>query len=112
MQKERDCFINNILDKCNLNEVQVRLNRLNLWHTNQLLDKEQEKIVTWRQLKVRERKRHIGRKAKWFKVIENKILEDKETREIKEEYKGKKGCQVQEIEKKILKDKKKKEWFL
>jgi len=45
-------------------------------------------------------------------VIENKILEDKETREIKEEYKGKKGFQVQEIEKKISKDKRKKEWVL
>ena len=30
MQEERDCFISNILDKCNLNEVQVSLNRLNL----------------------------------------------------------------------------------
>ena len=33
-------------------------------------------------------------------------------REIKEEYKGKKGFQVQEIKKKISKDKRKKEWFL
>ena len=39
-QEERDCFISNILDKCNLNEVQMSLNRLKLWHTNQLLDKE------------------------------------------------------------------------
>ena len=69
-------------------------------------------MVTWRQLKVREGKRHIGRKAKWFKVIENEILEDKEMREIKEEYKGKKGLQVQEIEKKISRDKKKKEQIL
>ena len=73
MQKERDCFISNILDKCNLNEVQMSLNKLNLQHTNQLLDKEQEKMVTQRQLKVREGKRHIGRKAKQFKVIENEI---------------------------------------
>src|SRR5205085_11534495 len=99
MQEERDCFISNILDKCNLNEVQASLNRLNLWHTNQLLDKEQEKMVTWRQLKVREGKRHIGRKARWFQAIENEILEDKESREIKEEYKRRKGFQVQEIKK-------------
>ena len=69
-------------------------------------------MVTWRQLKVRERKRHIGRKAMWFKVIENKILEDKESREIKEKYKEKKGFQVQEIKKKISRDKKKKEQIL
>ena len=69
-------------------------------------------MVTWRQLKVREGKRHIGRKAKWFNTIENEILEDKKTRVIKEEYKEKKGFQVQEIEKKISRDKKKKECIL
>ena len=69
-------------------------------------------MVTWRQLKVREGKRHIGRKAKWFNAIENEILEDKKTRVIKEEYKEKKGFQVQEIKKKISRDKRKKECVL
>ena len=64
LQEESDYFISNVLDKCNLKEVQVSLNKLNLWHTNQLLDNEQKRMVTWRQLKVREGKRHIGRKAK------------------------------------------------
>ena len=109
LQEERDCFISNILDKCNLKEVQASLNKLNLWHTNQLLDNEQKRMVTWRQLKVREGKRYIRKKAKWFNVIENEILEDKKTRVIKEEYKEKKGFQVQEIEKKISRDKRKKE---
>src|SRR5437868_3225204 len=59
LQEERDYFISNVLDKCNLKEVQVSLNKLNLWHTNQLLDNEQKWIVIWRQLKVREEKRHI-----------------------------------------------------
>ena len=46
LQQERDCFISNILDKCNLKEVQVSLNKLNLWHTNQLLDNEQKRMIT------------------------------------------------------------------
>ena len=62
MQKERDCFISNVLDKCNLNEVQVSLSKLNLWHTNQLLDNEQEKIVIQRQLKIREGKNILEEK--------------------------------------------------
>ena len=48
-------------------------------------------MVIWRQLKVSEGKRYIERKAKWFNMIENEILEDKKTRVIKEEYKEKKG---------------------
>ena len=43
-------------------------------------------MITWRQLKVREGKRHVGKKAKWFKVIEDEILVDKESRDVKEEY--------------------------
>ena len=56
LQEERDYFISNILDKYNLKEVQVSLNKLSLQHTNQLLDNEQKRIVTQRQLKVREGK--------------------------------------------------------
>ena len=69
-------------------------------------------MITWRQLKVREEKRHVGKKAKWFKVIEDEILVDKESRDVKEEYSRGKRFQVQETEKKISLDKRKKEWVL
>ena len=109
LQEEENCLISNILDKCNINEVQVGISKLNLWHVNQLLDNEQKRMITWRQLKVREEKRHVGKKAKWFKVIEDEILVDKESRDVKEEYSRGKRFQVQETEKKISLDKRKKE---
>ncbi len=112
LQEEENCLISNILDKCNINEVQVGISKLNLWHVNQLLDNEQKRMITWRQLKVREEKRHVGKKAKWFKVIEDEILVDKESRDVKEEYSRGKRFQVQETEKKISLDKRKKEWVL
>ena len=45
-------------------------------------------------------------------MIENKILEDKETKKIKEEYKEKKGFQVQEIKRRSQEIKGKKNKFL
>ena len=69
-------------------------------------------MIMWRQLKVREGRRHIGRKAQWFKVLEKEILADEKSREVVEEYRGKRGFQVQEIESKISQDKRKKEWVL
>src|SRR6266487_2984722 len=69
-------------------------------------------MITWRQLKVREEKRYVGKKAKWFKVIEDEILVDKESRDVKEEYSRGKRFRVQETEKKISLNKRKKEWVL
>ena len=66
-------------------------------------------MITWRQFKVREWKRYIEKKAKWFKVIEDEILVDKELRDVKEEYSREKRFRVQDTEKKISLDKRKKE---
>ena len=48
LQDRKNCLISNILNKYNLKEVQESISKLNLQHVNQLLDNEQERIVTWR----------------------------------------------------------------
>jgi len=95
--------------KANRGKSISEVSRLNIWHINQLLNSEREYMITWRQLKVLRGKRHVGKKARWFSVLENEVIENVHTRRIKEEFKGEKGFLIEQKGHEITIDKRRKE---
>ena len=98
--------------KANRGKSISEVSRLNIWHINQLLNSEREYMITWRQLKVLRGKRYVGKKARWFSVFENEVIENMHTRRIKEEFKGEKGFLIEQKGHKITIDKRRKEWIM
>jgi hypothetical protein len=62
------------------------INEEGLVYLNQLLDTKGERLVTWQQLKNYQGLSSKGKKASWFKVIEQKVLNKAESREVKEHF--------------------------
>ena len=62
------------------------LSKFNLVYTNQLFSKSGNKMISWQQLKLLRGESSKGRKAKWFTKIEEKLLEDKERRLLKADW--------------------------
>ena len=68
-------------------------------------------MITWRQFKVLRGKRHVGKKARWFALLENEVIENKHTRRIKEEFKGEKDFIIEQKGREVTRDKRRKEWI-
>ena len=66
-------------------------------------------MITWRQFKILRGKRRIGKKAKWFALLEIEVIENTCSRRIKKKFKGEKGLQIEQENQKISKDKRKRE---
>ena len=69
-------------------------------------------MITQRQFKILRGKRRIGKKAKWFALLEMEIIENTCSRRIKEKFKGEKGLQIEQENQKISKDKRKREQII
>ena len=52
----------------------------------QLINKSGNKMITWQQLKTLRSETNRGRIAKWFKKVEEILLENAETRQIKIQF--------------------------
>jgi hypothetical protein len=63
-QEESKFYICNILEKYDIKGAFSSISTLNLWHINQLFDLTKEKMLTWRQLKIKVGRSRIGKKAK------------------------------------------------
>ena len=63
------------------------INETGLIYLNQLLDVKGERLITWQQFKRYQGRSSKGKKAEWFKVIEKKVLERPEGREVKSHFK-------------------------
>ena len=67
-------------------QVALALRKLNILSVNQLINEEGNRMISWRQLKLLRKKSSKGRPARWFKRIEETILEDKSSRQLKAEF--------------------------
>src|SRR6266487_5645976 len=70
--------------------------------------------MTWQQLKMSRKKSKKGKKAIWFKEVEERVLISEESREVKEEYRTgiKNNLGVQNLLEEISVDKRKREWII
>src|SRR6185436_9489459 len=64
-----------------------RLKELGVFFIYQLVDKEGDKMITWRQLNLMKRGNAKGRPANWFKRLETEMIEEPSCRIIKPEFK-------------------------
>src|SRR5205085_1792635 len=80
----------------------------------QVLDIEGSHLMTWQQLKISRKKSKKGKKAIWFKEVEERVLISEESREVKEEYRTgiKNYLGMQNLLEEISVDKKKYEWII
>ena len=60
---------------------------LNILLLEQILDIEGLYLLIWQQLKTTKKKSRKGKKATWYKEIEEQVLISKEKREVKDEFK-------------------------
>jgi hypothetical protein len=90
------------------------LSKFNLVYTNQLFSKSGNKMISWQQLKLLRGESSKGRKAKWFTKIEEKLLEDKERRLLKADWRTNEpnSLALEVLPKPLSCDKRKKEWVL
>ena len=63
------------------------MSKAGLIYLNQLLDTNRKRLIIWQQLKNYQNQSSREKKAEWFKIIELKILEKLENREIKRHFK-------------------------
>jgi len=70
-----------------------------------------ERLITWQQFKSYQGQSCKGKRAKWFKEIEAKVLERPESREVKRQFKTERyNVQVMRIKwENISEDRRKKE---
>ena len=59
----------------------------NLFYINQLIDITGTRMITWNKLRVLQTKTLKGRKAKWFNIIEKKVIRCMESREVIDRFK-------------------------
>jgi hypothetical protein len=83
---EEKLKIANILEDKFTLQVALAVKKLNISSINQLINKEGNRMISWQQLKLLRKKLSKGRPAKWFKRIEETMLEDKSSRQLKPEF--------------------------
>ena len=89
------------------------LKELGVFFLAQLVNKEGNKLITWQQLKLLRNKSCKGKKANWFREIEQIVLKTIHGREIKNKHCLASNCLALKIKLPgISKDKRKKEQFL
>ena len=67
-------------------QVATALRKLNITSINQLINKAGDKMISWQQLKLLRGESSKGRPARWFKKVEEILLEDKSNRSIKAKF--------------------------
>ena len=75
-----------ILGKDLTQQAVAALRRLNIMSVRQLINKSGDKMIIWQQLKTLRSETNRGRIAKWFKKVEEILLENAETRQIKTHF--------------------------
>ena len=75
-----------LLTAVQIKVAEIQMDRLGLFFVNQLLNKEGDKMLTWKQLKYLRGKTRAGKKAKWYQALEEKILQEASSREVRSEY--------------------------
>jgi hypothetical protein len=63
------------------------LRDLDIWVLEQILNIEGSYLLTWQQLKSSRKRSKKGKKANWYKEIEERVLKSKASREVKDEFK-------------------------
>ena len=90
------------------------LEALNLVFIEQLLSIEVDQMITWGYLKRVRNKSNKGKIPSWFKVIEERILEDKETRKAMVDFRtpvtNRLALRLKKVN--LLEDKRKHDWIL
>ena len=84
---------------------------LSIFTTNQLIEEEGNKLLSWQQICMLRGRKAKGCKPNWFKAIEEILLKNKATREVIKEFKleGKNLEAIKARRQKISKDKRRKE---
>src|SRR5689334_17288487 len=62
------------------------INSWGLIYLNQLLDVKGERLIMWQQLKCYKGQSSKGKKATWFKEVEEKVLIDQKSREVQNQF--------------------------
>jgi hypothetical protein len=96
-------------------QVASALRKLNIFLVNQLINKEGNRMISWQQLKLLRKKSSKGRPARWFKRIEEIMLEDKSSRQLKPEFRlpeENKEFSLQTTLDRCSNDNRKKEWVV
>ena len=84
--------------------------KVGIWFTSQLLDKKGEDMITWKQLKSLRSLSRKGRKGTWFRELEAELIENRQTREVREEFKnGNRKNKLKSLLVRITKDQRRKE---
>lgn len=104
----------NILGRDFSRSVAAVLRKLGLISLKQLITQSGDHLITWQQLKILRKSSSRGKKAKWFQLIEEKVIEEKDSRLIKKDYRlnTSSSWALQTIPDLIEADKRKKEWIL
>ncbi|CAG8598032.1 13272_t:CDS:2 [Gigaspora margarita] len=63
-----------------------QLANLNLFYINELINRQENSLITWQQLKILYRKTSYGKKAIWFCKIEEILLKYSSSHALKDEY--------------------------
>jgi ribonuclease HI len=106
--------VKSLLKKKTFVKAAKALQDLSIIVLEQILDIEGSSLITWQQLKVSRKRTKKGRKAAWYREIEEKVLVDQKRREVKPEFKTsmKNLLGVQDLLEKISTDKRKQEWIV
>lgn len=98
-----------------INKITQTLKKMDIWFVEQLIGKKGSDLLTWQQLKKICGQSARGKKAKWFRTIEEEVLVHNTQRRVKQEYR----CEGQNNQwalvpesRMISKKKNKKEWVL
>ncbi|CAG8619802.1 23854_t:CDS:2 [Gigaspora rosea] len=80
---EKGQRVASVLGKSFTFECTKTLRNQNLYFTQQLLDIQGRRMLTWHQLRTNRGLSCKGRKAKWFTLVEKKLLKKERSREVK-----------------------------
>ena len=67
--------------------VAYSLKKLGIVFAYQLVDKDEDKIITWRQISLLKKGNAKGRPANWFKNLKTEMIEEPSCRIVKQKFK-------------------------
>ena len=113
-QTENDIEIANLLKNRQLEYENLDISKKKLWLVSQLLTENSETMYTWKQVKLLHSCNLRGKKTKWFAELENELIADMVTREVKPMYKLAKmnPSTPKIVTRKVKEDKRTKEWVM
>ncbi|CAG8795998.1 24522_t:CDS:2 [Gigaspora margarita] len=106
--------LNLVFNKLFNTRIASSLEKLNLFYLNQLIDSNNQCLLSWPEIKFRSGGMTRGRKPKWFNLLEEKVIEKAEERTIKLEWISRQPNQFASsiLLLEITNNKRKKEWIL